>query len=66
MNPAEFIRVNIVRALEKEGYPPHEASLGADIGLRHYHRGTFKKGEVFNECLRHAKTILLKKRSPKR
>lgn len=66
MSPSEFIRVNIAKALEKEGYPPHDVSLGASMGLRHYQRGTFKKGEVFNECLHHAKTMLLKKRKPKR
>jgi len=59
LNHAEFIEKNIISELTRLGYSIDACHIGARAGVAHYHRASqaSSKGKLFDDCLRHARTV---------
>ncbi|MDO6707959.1 hypothetical protein [Photobacterium sp. 1_MG-2023] len=60
-NHETFIADNIRKKLLLEGYKSHQIGMAVEAGIRHYHSGKAKTGQIFKECLDHARAYLKRK-----
>lgn len=67
MNHQQFIYQNVKAELERQGFDPAVASIGANKAIEQYrtHSTSSRKGKLFDDCLRHAKEWA-KKLQPKK
>jgi hypothetical protein len=60
MNPEQFIKNNVVKALLTDGYSAEQAEQGVEA-ISYYRRSskpTTKRRNIFDDCLDQARTIL--------
>lgn len=61
MNPEQFIRNNVVKTLQSDGYTPDQAERGGEEAISYYRRSskpTTKRRSIFDDCLEQARTFL--------
>ncbi|HBW1371534.1 TPA: hypothetical protein MEH49_000241 [Klebsiella pneumoniae] len=61
MNPEQFIKNNVVKALLTDGYSAEQAEQGGVEAISYYRRSskpTTKRRNIFDDCLDQARTIL--------